>query len=188
MQGDYVKRLEEYNLQLKTLPIGEYEYVYHLDDAYFEAIEATDVKIGDLDARVKVDKSAHNIEINFDICGEIGTICDRCLGDLTLEVKLENRLIVKFGKEYSEESDEMIIISEDEGTLNIAWFMYEFIVLSLPISRVHEEGECNEDMISLYSEYVVSDIDEYVEEHDEEKEKKEVDPRWAALKNIFDNN
>jgi Uncharacterized ACR, COG1399. len=49
-------------------------------------------------------------------------------------------LSLKFGKEYSEESDEIVIIPEDDGEINIAWFLYEFIVLSLPAKTNTSSG------------------------------------------------
>ncbi len=65
-----------------------------------------------------------------------------CLDDMNLDVDTQSRLIVKFGKEYSEESDEIVIIPEEEGEINIAWFLYEFIALTIPIKHVHPTGEC----------------------------------------------
>ncbi len=187
-----MKELSEFSLSLKSLPLGVYEYEYSLEDSFFEAIDAPDVKQGALEVTLEVTKNVHNVELRFRIEGEIVTICDRCLDELLLPIETEQLLYIKFGKEYSEESDDLIIISEDEGTYNVAWIIYEYIVLSLPIVRRHEEGECNEDMMALYSKYVVGEVGE--EDDDEldydevQEEKTEVDPRWAALKNILDNN
>ena len=33
-------------------------------------------------------------------------------------------------------------IPEEEGEINIAWFLYEFVVLDIPIKHVHEPGKC----------------------------------------------
>ena len=64
---------------------------------------------------------------------------------------------------------------------------------------MHDEGECNDDMLDLLDEYVVNadddSDDELYEELDEELESEstaedeedvseEIDPRWEALKNL----
>ncbi len=187
-----MKGLQEYNLPLKSLQIGVYEYEYRVDDAFFESVEAPDITRGSLNVALKVDKKSTNIELNFVIDGTINTKCDRCLSDLELEVDANETIYVKFGKEYSEESDELIVIPEDDGMFNVAWLVYEFIVLNLPMCRQHEEGECSEEMQELISQYIVEEIDEADDESEAadavENENKEVDPRWAALKNILDNN
>ncbi len=87
---------------------------------------------------VSLKKTSVTFELNFDIKGMVHVPCDRCLDDITMDVDTQNKLIVKFGKEYSEESDEIVIIPEaDGGEINIAWFLYEFIALSLPTKKVH---------------------------------------------------
>ena len=60
-------------------------------------------------------------EMNFRIEGVVMVPCDRCLDDMEIPVETNNRLIVKFGKEYAEESDEIVIIPEDEGAINIVF-------------------------------------------------------------------
>ena len=65
-------------------------------------------------------------------------------------VDTHGRLVVKFGSAYSEESDEIVIIPESEGEINIAWFLYEFIALAIPIKHVHPPGECNRVVASKF--------------------------------------
>ena len=46
-------------------------------------------------------------------------------------IRTEQRLIVRFGHEYSEE-DDLIIVPEDDESFDISWFLYEFIQLNIP--------------------------------------------------------
>ena len=39
--------------------------------------------------------------------------------------------------EYAEEGDNLIVIPEEEGEINVAWFMYEFVALAIPMKHVH---------------------------------------------------
>jgi len=67
-----------------------------------------------------------------------------------------------------------VTVAEDEGILDVAWFIYEFIELCIPIKHVHAPGKCNPAMIEklkALSTTRSSDV------NGEEA----MDPRWAAL-------
>ena len=88
----------------------------------------------------------------------------------------------------------LILISNNvypnETEINVVHPIYEFTILLLPARRVHPEGKCNQETLQ--------DIDKYlmVEEKPTKKEKisepkkneDEVDPRWAALQKLKNNN
>ena len=46
---------------------------------------------------------------------------------MSIEVDQESRLLVKLGDEYFKESDEVLIIPESEGELDIAWFWIKLV-------------------------------------------------------------
>jgi uncharacterized metal-binding protein YceD (DUF177 family) len=100
-------------------------------------------------------------------------------------------LIVKLGKDYSEESDEIIIIPESEGIINLAWFLYEFIVLAIPIKHIHAPGKCNKQMTAKLKKHTAKAADdddsldmEEDEMADDEETESASDPRWDALKEL----
>jgi uncharacterized metal-binding protein YceD (DUF177 family) len=117
------------------------------------------------------------------------------LDDIEIPIETDSRLIVKLGKEYAEESDEVLVISEDDGTLNLAWFLYEFVALAIPMKHVHPPGKCNRTMTSKLKKHSAKrsddeDMDDFVGEDDVtqadyEPEEQEPDPRWNALKDIM---
>ena len=84
-------------------------------------------------------------------------------------VKGEFRLIVKFGDDYEEESDEVVVIPKTESRIDVSQYIYEYINLLLPIQRMHAEVEdCDPEIVKKINTH----------------SKPEVDPRWEALKNI----
>lgn len=184
-------RYSDYKLVIKDLPAGKTAYKYEIDDSFFKLIndEESDIKRGKLGVDVVVNYAKSVYEVKFAVNGAVFVPCDRCLDDVSLEVNVEQKLIVKLGKEYSEESDEIVVIPEDEGEVNIAWFIYEFIVLSLPAKRVHPAGQCNREVTQklkkhravMASEKEDDDFDGMEEEDDSEKN---IDPRWDALRNL----
>lgn len=187
-----------YNISLKNLSAGLHTYEYELDRKFFDAIDGDEVKKGNVTVTVAVKRTSSTFEFNFDIKGVVQIPCTRCLDDMNQEVDTRNRLIVKFGKEYSEESDEIVIIPEDEGEINIAWFLYEFIALTIPIKHVHPAGECNRIVSSKLRKHRAVSTDDAAEDEVDAGEEEDFtdeedtptnDPRWDTLKglNIDDN-
>lgn len=180
-----------YNIPLRSLSEGKHEFRYDLDNKYFALIDdgTADIKKGDLKVVLSLKKTSVTFELNFDITGTVHVPCDRCLDDISMDVDTKNKLIVKFGKEYSEESDEIVIIPEEDGEINIAWFLYEFIVLSLPAKRVHPAGTCNKAMSSKLNKHRAKssddDSDDEMEDDAElEDDSSFSDPRWDTLKDV----
>ena len=181
-------RLSAYSLPLKSLSEGKHEFDYQLDDAWFALIDAPEISRGKLDAQALVSYNGREYEINFKARGTVKVPCDRCLADMDVAVDASSRLLVKMGDAYREESDEVLVIPESEGELNIAWFLYEIIALSLPLKRVHAPGQCDKAMSSKLKQHLAIRIDDE-EDMDaygmqEEDDNAVVNPVWDALKNI----
>lgn len=171
--------LEQYRLELKSLPIGEHEFNFVLDDDFFKALNSEEIKSGDVSAKIHVVKTAHNITLYIDLLGVATTICDRCLDPLDIEIDTEQTLNIKFGDSYIEESDEQITIPQDDEYFDISWILYEYAVLSLPLRKVHADNECNPEMMKILHQHEGNTADTKTSETNE------VDPRWAALKDII---
>ena len=78
-------------------------------------------------------------------------------------------------------------------TVNVAWFIYEFIELSLPMKHVHAPGKCNKAMMGTLNKHLCTSaeeesLDDADLEEEPEDESRETDPRWDDLKKILDNN
>ena len=116
--------------------------------------------------------------MNFIIKGTVVVPCDLCLDDMEQPVKAESRLVAKFGKENSED-DDLVIVDENEGILDVSWFMYESIVLNIPIKHVHAPGKCNREMMKALEAHSATRSDVEVEDT--------MDPRWSELLKIKEN-
>ncbi|MFA6779643.1 MAG: DUF177 domain-containing protein [Paludibacteraceae bacterium] len=192
-----------YNIPLKDLSKGTHNYEFNLDNVYFKNIEGDEVQKGNVKAIVEVTRTSQSFEINFDIKGVIQIPCDRCLDDMDQEIDTQNQLTVKFGSEYAEESDKIIVVPEEEGEINLAWFLYEFIALNIPIRHVHPAGKCTKSMVSKLKKHLAHDKNEEeepidflddedldIEEGETGEEESKTDPRWDGLKKLIteDNN
>ena len=95
------------------------------------------------------------------------------------DVETANSLRVKFGADYADDGD-IVIVPEQDGDLNIAWYLYEFIALALPMKRVHAPGKCNREMAGQLGTHMRGE-----KNNDEGDDTSfEMDPRWEGLKNI----
>ena len=166
------------------------EYQYQLDNEFFLDLDAPEVQKGQVNVTLKVRKTSGVYQLDFQTEGKVIVICDRCLDEMEQPIETEDRLKVKLGSEYSE-VDDMVIVPEEEGYINVAWFIYEFIALSIPMKHVHAPGKCNKDMESKLSKHlrVSADEEDEFENSDESEETSHpIDPRWNELKKILDNN
>ncbi|MDR1720487.1 MAG: DUF177 domain-containing protein [Dysgonamonadaceae bacterium] len=163
---------------------------YQLGNSFFVDIDEDNIQKGKVKVNLTIKKAAGVYDMSFVSEGVVIVPCDRCLDDMELPVSTSNRLIVKFGKDYSEESDEIVVIPESEGIINLAWFLYEFIVLTIPIKHVHSPGKCNKAMTSTLKKYTPKkagdDDDEEISvaATDLDEDSFVSDPRWDALKNF----
>ena len=192
-------KFDLYKLPLSTLSLGTHQYEYDLGNQFFKDIDGTEVQKGNVHVLLTVKNTGEIFELNFDISGVVQIPCDRCLDDMDYEVSTHEHLYVKFGKEYSEENDDVVIIPEEEGEINLAWFLYEFIALTIPLKHVHAPGICNKAMSFKLRKHPARRMDDDEEDdglgtgfEDEAEELDEVenetDPRWDELKKIIDNN
>ena len=115
-------------------------------------------------------------ELHFLTKGFVTVSCDRCLDDMEHPIEADNVLTVKLGDAYSDD-DDTVTIDENEGILDLSWFIYEFIMLAIPIKHVHAPGKCNSAMTQKLEE-----LSGAVRSGEEEAEA--IDPRWEKLKNL----
>ena len=171
-------RFDKYNVDLKGLKTASLNLDFELDNAFFGDIDGEEFQKGNVKASVTVRKNRDVFDFTFVLNGTVVVPCDRCLDELEIDVETENVLRVKLGSEYADEGD-IVIVPEQDGDLNIAWYLYEFIALALPMKRVHAPGKCNNDMLGKLKKHSHTDDAETTE-----KEEQEIDPRWAGLKNL----
>ena len=164
--------IESFKIDLKALPQGASILEFKLDDSYFKAIDAPDIQRGELSSSLSISRTDDFFELNFHTEGIVHIPCDICLDDMEQSIETDDRLLVRFGEDYSEE-DDLVIVAENEGILDVAWFIYEFIALNIPIKHVHAPGKCNPAMIEKLNEHSAA--------RSGEEEEETVDPRWEAL-------
>ena len=149
-----------YKIAYKGLKVGSYSFDFKVDNALFEAYETEEIKGGNCDVRVELNRTEAMLELNISIQGEVICLCDRCLEECPIAIDYNDNLLVKFSDETDYYDGEVMWISPAEDMVDLTQYIYESIVLSLPYSRVHQEGECNPEMLASFSEITEEELEE----------------------------
>jgi len=173
-----VGNLKQYTIEFRELELGEHNFEFKINNAFFEHFEKSEVQEGDLTANVRLLKEKRLITLNIFIEGNVSVMCDRCLEYFDYPIQYEGILYLNLNPDFEEDRMDMINIKEDQGKINLAQRFYENIHLSLPLKRVHPDDEdgnptCNQEMLKLLEKYKQGEDDD------------SIDPRWEKLKNIF---
>ena len=175
--------LEQFKIDLKALTEEVPSLAFQLDDSYFGALSDAEIKGGSLHVSGSIRKAVGFFELLFDISGTVRIPCDRCLDDMDQPVETQLRLVAKLVASElvagSPDEDDIVMVDERDGVLDLSWFIYESIALAVPIQHVHQPGDCNDAMMRVLSEHSAarsSDADA----------KQEIDPRWEKLKGLLD--
>ena len=191
-------KFEKYRIDLKGMKENHAHYDFLLDNAFFTAIDSPELQKGKVAVQVDVKKTAQAFELSFNSQGTVVVLCDRCLDEMDQEISSTDKIFVKFGAEYADEGDNLIIVPEDEGDINVAWIMYEYIALAIPMKHVHAPGKCNKTMSGKLNKYLrtsADDMDEMEPVDDsaedesnivsDEENEKPIDPRWSELQKLL---
>lgn len=188
-----------FKLPLKSLGVGTHEFDYKLDKQFFTNMESADVRDADLDVHLTVVYKGDFYDLTFAITGDVTLICDRCLDDLHFPIDASYHITVKYGDDYNDDSDEVLEIPESDATLNVAYMIYDTVVLAIPMKHVHPLGKCNRQMSAMLKKHRATERgasdedteleDSLIEEIDSidaaaSLPEQPSDPRWDALRKL----
>ena len=168
--------LETLKIDLKSLNDSPLELNWELCDDYFEALEDAEISSGKVAVCASLQKTGDSFALSIKTEGFVIVTCDRCLEDMEQPISQELKFTVKLGIEDSED-DEVFVVDENEGILDLSWLIYESIALAVPIKHVHAPGKCNAAMTEKLNELSAT-------RSGDGTESKAVDPRWAKLKQL----
>jgi uncharacterized metal-binding protein YceD (DUF177 family) len=156
-----MKHNREFEIAWQGLKPGVHSFQYEIGDRFMKDREAA-ADFKDLDARIKVnfDKQPSFFMVHFDVDGSVTVPCDRCGDEFTLRLWDEFDLLIKLAGEDAEEIDEesdVVFIPRSETVIDLSNWLYEFILLSIPLQRIHPDNPdatpgCNPAALSLLNQ------------------------------------
>lgn len=184
-----MKDLKEFDISFIGLKEGIHQFEYTIDKKFFDFFNYDEF----YDSNVKVElsflKNTTIFELDFVFSGWVEVACDVTTELFHQPIEASIRLIVKFGEDYNDENEELLIIPFSESNINVAQYIYEAIVLAVPLKRIHPgviDGSLHSEILEKLKEFEIFEIKEEEDQAEEEENKnKEIDPRWNKLKNIL---
>lgn len=170
--------LPQFSIPFSGLGDGVHEFDFQVDTNFFAAFEASPIQIADLKNHLIFDKRSDMMVLTFQNKGTIHTTCDRCLDEFNLPIDDAQSLIFKFSEEESDDPD-VVNLPKGIKSLNVAKYIYEFIILAIPLIKTHDlaDEDCNEEMLDF-----LDPID------DDDQADESENPIWGALKKFKSNN
>ena len=174
-----MKKHKEYVIPFTGLKQGKHGFDYKIENKFFESFDYNEFNAASIDLQVGLNKLSTMMELEFSATGLINVNCDITNEpyDQPIDGKLE--LLVKFGEGYNDDNDEILIIPHGEHQINVAQYIYEMLVLAVPQKRVHPgvlDGSLKSKTLERLKELQPKEVKE---------NKKEIDPRWDALKKLI---
>jgi len=152
-----LKRSNIYSIAFKGLKEGIHEFEFPISDVFFELLDYSELKSGKGIFHIALEKRQRLMVIYLTIKGEVLVTCDRCLDEFMMPIKSEFELYVKYnndriGEEETAIEDDSLYIDESDDYIDVHHYLYECIVLSIPMQRVHPKDKkghslCNKVMI-----------------------------------------
>ncbi len=181
-----------FDIEIIKLKEGEHEFSFDIGDDFFVHFEANDIiEKGNLKARVILDKQVNLLEATFDIEGTVELTCDRSLEKFDHPLSIEQKIRYKYGPEEQEINEEIIMITRDTPSINMAQLFYEFIILALPAKKIHPDyiNELDEDDLDSQGQLVYwsdepDDSSPTSNTPSEDDSEDHTDPRWEALRKL----
>jgi len=170
--------LTDYDVSFFGLKEGNHYFEYKIEKQFFEAFNYDEFLDADLLVKLTFVKKSTFFELHFSTKGTVKVACDVTNEPFDLPVDGELELVVKFGEEFNDDNEEILIIPHGEHQINVAQFIYEMIVLSVPNKKIHpgiEDGSLQSDILEKLEELKPK----------ENKNLNEIDPRWDDLKKLL---
>lgn len=173
-----LKELNDYIINFVGLKPGLHSFEYLITGSFFEAMHSEEEFIPNIKLDLELDKQVNFLSLKFQFIGTITTICDRCADPIEIPIEINENLYFNISdSEKSNEDEDVLYLSTSDYEIDISQFVYEFIMVSIPMKRVHlsdSEGNsrCNSETIKLL----------------EKNKPKSIDPRWEVLNKLKNEN
>lgn len=174
-----MKNLKEFDISFIGLKEGEHQFEYIIDETFFHFFEFDEFNKANVNVDLLFVKKPTVLELDFSIDGWVEVACDLTNEPYQQPIESVFSLIVKFGEAYNDENDELLIIPHSEFKINIAQYIYEAIVLAVPLKRIHPgvaDGTLKSEVLEKLKEFEINEKPEIAN--------KDIDPRWNKLKDI----
>jgi uncharacterized metal-binding protein YceD (DUF177 family) len=176
-----MKDLKDFDISFIGLKEGLHQFEYLIEKEFFDFFNYDELNNSNVIVQLSFLKKTTMFELNFSFSGWVEVACDITNELYHQPIKTESELIIKFGETFNNENEELLVIPHSEFKVNVAQYIYESIVLALPLKRIHpgvEDGTLKSDILDKLKELEPKELKDKIDKED-------IDPRWNKLKNIL---
>lgn len=176
-----MKQFQEFDIQFIGLKIGKHDYKFDINYKFFEHFEYKEFNDVNVKIVLSLVKKSTFLEFNFEASGTVNVNCDLTNESYDELLEANFDLVVNFGDEYNDENEQILILPHAEYEINVAHYIYELIVLSLPQKRVHpgvKDGTLGSDILKKLEDLSPKSLEDNTTKID-------TDPRWDSLKKLI---
>src|SRR5690606_23489828 len=105
--------------------LGKHNFEYQISKEFFENFDYDEFQNSDIKVNVVLDKKSNMLELDFKHKGTVNVPCDLTSEDFDLPIKGKMKLIVRFGDEFNNDNEELLILPHGEFELDVAQYIYE---------------------------------------------------------------
>jgi len=178
-----MKELKEFTIPFIGLKIGKHTFDFEVKKPFFDHFEYDEFNDSNVGLKVELEKKTTLLEFNLAFDGSVNVNCDMTNEPFDQEVTGTYHFVVKFGDEFNDENEDLLILPHGSHQVNIQQYVYESIVLSLPAKRIHpgiKDGSLKSDILDKLEELSLK--------AEEVSSEEETDPRWDDLKKLLTDN
>ena len=183
-KDDVMKKLAAFLIPFVGLKQGKHEFDYLIDREFFEHFEYDDFNSANIKIDLLFEKKSTIMELTFKAAGVVNVNCDLTNEPFDQPIDAELTLVVQFGDSFNDDNEELLILPHSEYQINVAQYIYELIVLSVPLKRVHPgvlDGTLKSEVLEKLEELSPKEDQEFEENDNGE----DIDPRWNKLKKLL---
>ena len=141
---------------------GIHQFEYQLDEKFFIEKGAEDFTDAHTNVKLSLEKNTGFMLLKFEVGGSAVVTCDRCGNPLKMDLWDEFNMLVKLVENpeemnEQEEDPDVYYISRTESHLYVGDWIYEFVMLSVPMQRMCSDEEmggpkCNLEVLKKLKE------------------------------------
>ena len=177
-----MKITNEYLIPFIGLKNGKHQFDYQINKKFFDAYDYHEFEDCDIKVDIILEKRSTMLELSLKHKGTVYVPCDLTNEMFDLQIKGKIKVVVQFGDEFNNDNEELLILPHGEHQIDVSQFIYEMIVLSIPLKRIHpgvKDGSLKTEALEKLNELIVT------EHKKESKEEDNIDPRWDKLKQLL---
>ena len=176
-----MKPFKAFDIQFVGLKLGTHQYEYTIEQTFFELFEYDEYNSVSVKVRLELEKKTTLLELKLLAKGVVNVNCDLTNEPYDQSITSEFGMVVKFGPEYNEDNEEILIIPHGAYEINVAQYIYELIVLAVPQKRIHpgvKDGSLDSDILKMLENFSPKSVKKT-------NSNKDIDPRWDSLKKLL---